>query len=112
MKEFEGHTPGPWKAMPPRIGAAITIYAADGETPIATTASNTSPATMEMHRRGEVRANAALIASAPQLLADRKELVEALQSIAAVVNNDSLEEVRTIAKGALSRLESKEQSNV
>ncbi|MFY2819696.1 hypothetical protein ACOTI2_08230 [Achromobacter xylosoxidans] len=60
------HTPGPWEAQPPRLGAAITIYA--GDTPIATTASNTSPLTMEMHRRGEIKANARLIAAAPELL--------------------------------------------
>jgi hypothetical protein len=70
------HTPGPWHAMAPRIGAAITIYAHNGATPIATTASNTSPLTMEMHRRGEVKANAALIAAAPELLAALREMLE------------------------------------
>lgn len=62
------HTRGPWRVIPPRIGASITVYTADGQTPIATTCSNTSPKTMEMHRSGEVKANAALIAAAPELL--------------------------------------------
>jgi hypothetical protein len=62
------HTPGPWAAKPPRIGAAITVYGADGEFPVATTCSNTSPATMQAHRDGTVAANARLIAAAPELL--------------------------------------------
>jgi hypothetical protein len=70
------HTPGPWQIIPPRIGAALTIYAPDGLTPICTTASNTSPVTMEMHRSGEVRANARLIAAAPDLLGALETMVE------------------------------------
>jgi hypothetical protein len=61
------HTPGPWQVIPNRIGAALTVYD-KRERPIATTCSNTSPATMEMHRSGEVAANARLIAAAPELL--------------------------------------------
>lgn len=69
------HTPGPWAQKPPRIGAAITIYGPDGEFPIATTCSNTSPATMQAHRDGTVAANARLIAAAPDLLKRLKALL-------------------------------------
>jgi hypothetical protein len=73
------HTKGPWQAKPPRIGAAITIYGADGEFPVATTCSNTSPATMQAHRDGTVAANARLIAAAPELLEALKALYLARQ---------------------------------
>jgi hypothetical protein len=66
---MSAHTKGPWQVIPPRIGAAITIYGADGEFPVATTCSNTSPITMQAHRDGTVAANARLIAAAPDLLA-------------------------------------------
>lgn len=46
---------------------------------------------------GTHEANARLIAAAP-------DLYEALQSIAAVVSNDSLEEVKTIARAALAKV--------
>lgn len=60
-------TPGPWEAKPPKFGAAITIY--KGDFPIATTCSNTAPATMQAHRDGTVKANAVLIAAAPDMFA-------------------------------------------
>jgi hypothetical protein len=72
------HTKGPWQAKPPRIGAAITIYGADGEFPVATTCSNTSPATMQAHRDGTVAANARLIAAAPVMY----------EALRAVLNSD------------------------
>jgi hypothetical protein len=65
---MSAHTPGPWEVVAPRIGASITIYSSIKQVPIATTCSNTSKETLEMHRRGEVKANAALIAAAPDLL--------------------------------------------
>jgi hypothetical protein len=76
------HTPGPWVVIPPRIGAAITIYGADREFPVATTCSNTSPATMQAHRDGTVAANARLIAAAPELLEALLACVEAQQPMA------------------------------
>lgn len=69
---MSAHTPGPWEAKPLRIGAAITVYDKK-DRPIATTCSNTTAATMEMHRAGEVQANARLIAAAPELLAALQE---------------------------------------
>lgn len=74
----EKHTPGPWQALPPKMGAAITIYAEDGITPICTTASNGSPVTMAMHRSGEVKANARLIAAAPELMEALQEATRCL----------------------------------
>lgn len=88
------HTPGPWEAQPPRLGAAITIYA--GDTPIATTASNTSPLTMEMHRRGEIKANARLIAAAPELL-------EALQMALVYIDGEGTPEQYEQAAAAIAK---------
>ncbi len=62
-KLAEAATPGPWKVLPPRMTAAITICDRKYR-PIVTTCSNTAPETLAMHRSGEVRANAAFIAAA------------------------------------------------
>ncbi len=97
-------TPGPWVAVPPRLGAAITIYS--GDVPIATTSSNTSPATMAMHRRGKVKANARLIAAAPDLY----EAAEAaMQCIGELPPTQARVEVVQMLQAALSKATGSQQ---
>jgi hypothetical protein len=75
------HTPGPWRVIPPRIGAALTVYGLDGVFPVATTCSNTTPATMQAHREGTVAANAKLIAAAPELLDALQDAVRLIEHL-------------------------------
>lgn len=66
------HTKGPWSIWNEGggFGGAIGIYAPDDkDVPVASTCANTTPKGMQRTRNGETRANALLIAAAPELIA-------------------------------------------
>ena len=80
MDKYEGHTPGPWVAAwygdvdewQDGIGLGIVAVSNGG--------------ICEMQNRPEVKANAALIAAAPDLLAENKRLRAALEEVLSEAN--------------------------
>ena len=76
MSKYEGHTPGPW------YNQWTTVVAADGS-PIADceVRRSTEPDGGDHALDREIEANARLIASVPDLLADRERLLRILSEI-------------------------------
>ena len=103
------HTPGPWRVEPRPMLGQIAIYSDDPHGMDPKTETNLICA---MHNGPVNAANAALIASAPDLLAERDrlravnaELVAALRAISCIAGNlpDDRLESRTGANDAVAR---------
>lgn len=116
-KDFAGHTPGPWTVR----SDEFIVEAPDGlEVCRAPDECDNEGGTRFIYRQN-YRANARLIAAAPQLLADRQELVEVLRESLALLEECAEELVpsalspmsaaMTRARSLLSRIQSKESSN-
>jgi hypothetical protein len=81
------HTPGPWEIWNESggFGGAIGIFAPDDkDVPVATTCANTTPKGMQRTRNGQTRANAQLIAAAPELLAACRDALQTFEAIGKV----------------------------
>lgn len=83
--QFDGHTPGPWGAVPthPLSGSPWWAIIHDGRGPIVDVGGvgQVAEAKYLTTPEAEVAANARLIASAPDLLAQRDELAAALEAM-------------------------------
>lgn len=93
------HTPGPWKAIPPKLGTAWVIDSGNPDAPIAMLYGANTPIQMKRARSGEAEANARLIAAAPELLAALQHVQRRLEAR----GGDFLEGTQEVVRAAIAK---------